>query len=136
MLIYRQVPSRPQGARTRQTATTSEFRFCRLKRRAAAPFGCTAVAGRIPGRYRHVIFFHHTAILSIIRPFFGQDCTECWRLVDPTDSRPSPSDDIGRKRETPMNSTPTPKAIEPHNALMARARGLTPPPPPHIHSPV
>src|SRR5712664_3002502 len=43
------------------------------------------------------IFFHQAAILSIIRPFFGQDCTERWRLVDPTDSRPSPSDDIGRK---------------------------------------
>jgi hypothetical protein len=27
----------------------------------------------------------------------------------------------GWKRETPMNSTPTPKAIEPHNALIARA---------------
>jgi hypothetical protein len=27
MPIYRQVPSRPQGARTRQTATTSECRF-------------------------------------------------------------------------------------------------------------
>jgi hypothetical protein len=37
------------------------------------------------------------------------------------DRRPSPSDDIGWKRETPMNSTPTPKAIEPHNALIARA---------------
>src|SRR6202040_3546241 len=49
------------------------------------------------------------------------DCTECWRLVDPTDSRPSPSDDIGRKRETPMNSTPPPKAIEPHNAEIVRA---------------
>jgi hypothetical protein len=61
------------------------------------------------------------AILSIIRPFFGQDCTERWRLVDPTDSRPSPPDDIGRKRETPMNSTSTPKAIEPHDALIARA---------------
>jgi len=31
------------------------------------------------------------------------------------------SDDIGRKRETPMNSTPTPKEIEPHDALTARA---------------
>jgi hypothetical protein len=37
---------------------------CRLKRRAAAPFGCTAVARRIPGRYRHVIPYS-----SIIRPF-------------------------------------------------------------------
>ncbi len=67
------------------------------------------------------IFFHHMTILSIIRPFFGPDCTECWRLVGPTDSRPSPSDDIGRKRETPMSSTSTPKAIEPHTALVARA---------------
>src|SRR5882757_8345504 len=67
------------------------------------------------------IFFHHTAIFSMIRPFFGQDCTECSRLVDRTDRRPSPSDDIGRERETSMNSTPTPKAIEPHNAVIARA---------------
>src|ERR1700674_3631686 len=89
---------------------------CRLKRRAAAPFGCTAVALQIPGRYRHVI-----RCSSIIRPFFGQDCTKCWRLVDPTNSRPSPPDDIGRKREAPMDSTPTPKAVEPDNALIARA---------------
>src|SRR5450631_43751 len=56
---------------------------------------------------------------SIIRPFFGQDCAECWRLVDLMESRPSPSDDIGRKKETPMNSTPT--AIERRDALVARA---------------
>jgi hypothetical protein len=36
-------------------------------------------------------------------------------------SRPSPSDDIGRKSETPMSSTSTPKAIEPNDALIARA---------------
>jgi hypothetical protein len=61
------------------------------------------------------------AILSIIRPLFGQDWTERWRLVDQTDSRPSPSDDIGGKRETQMNSTPTPEATGPHNARIARA---------------
>ena len=44
---------------------------------------------------------------------------ECWRQFYLTDSRPPPSDDIGRKRETPMNSTPT--AIEPRDALVARA---------------
>src|SRR6266436_8087955 len=93
-------------------------------RRAAAPFSCAAGGGPPDCRMLSPcdpIFIHHTAILSIMRPFFGQDCTECWRLVDPTDRRPSPSDDIGRKRETPMNSTPTPKAIEPHNALISRA---------------
>src|SRR6266481_9949732 len=87
---------------------------CRLKRRAAAPCGCTAVARRSPGGYRHAIPYS-----SIIRPFFGQDCAGCRRLVDPTDSRPPPSDVIGRKKETPMNSTPT--AIEPRDALVARA---------------
>src|SRR5450755_4653678 len=56
---------------------------------------------------------------SIIRPFFGQDCAECWRLVDLMESRPPPSDDIGRKKETPMNSTPT--ASERRDALVARA---------------
>jgi hypothetical protein len=61
---------------------------------------------------------HAIPYSSIIWPFFGQDC---WRMVDSTDSRSSPSDDIGPKRETPMNSTPTPKAIEPHNDLIARA---------------
>src|SRR3984893_2647719 len=94
------------------------------RRRAAAPFNCAAGSGPPDSRTLSPcdpIFFHHTALLSIMRPFFGQDCTECWRLVDPTDSRPSPSDDIGPKRETPMNSTPTPKAIEPHNAPIARA---------------
>jgi hypothetical protein len=68
---------------------------------------------RDSGTLSHVIPYS-----SIIWPFFGQDC---WRMVDPTDSRPSPSDDIGPKRETPMNSTPTPKAIETHNDLIARA---------------
>jgi len=56
-----------------------------------------------------------------MRPFFGQDCAECCRLVDLADIRPPPSDDVGRKRETPVNSTPTPKAIEPDDALIARA---------------
>ena len=60
--------------------------------RVAAAFGCTAMARRIPRRYRHLI-----PCSSIIRPLFGQDCKERWRLVEPTDSRPSPSDDIGRK---------------------------------------
>jgi hypothetical protein len=57
-------------------------------------FGCSAgAAHRIPGRrYRDV-----TPYFSIIWPFFGQDCRKCWRLVDLTDSRPPPSDDIGRK---------------------------------------
>src|SRR4051812_49865358 len=32
-----------------------------------------------------------------------------------------PSDDIGRKRETPMNSTPDPKETEPHDAHIAGA---------------
>src|SRR4051812_40843485 len=36
-------------------------------------------------------------------------------------SRPPPSDDIGRKRETPMNSTPDPKETKPHDALIAGA---------------
>src|SRR5829696_2516890 len=41
-------------------------------------------------------------------------------------SRPPPSDDIGRKRETPMNSTPDPKEIKPNDALIAGAdEGLT-----------
>src|ERR1700675_3569639 len=60
------------------------------------------------------IFFYYTAILE-------QGCTECWRQFDLTDSRPPPSDDIGRKRESPMNSTPTSKAIDPQDALIARA---------------
>src|SRR6266700_3885268 len=81
-----------------------------LPRRSAAP----QWLARIPGRYRHGIPY-----FSIIRPFFGQDCAECWRLVDLMESRPPPSDDIGRKKETPMDSTPT--AIEPRDALVARA---------------
>src|SRR5882724_8163315 len=85
----------------------------RVPRRSAAS---PAVARPIPGRYRHV-----TPYSSIIRPFFGQDCTECWRQFDLTDSRPPSSDDIGRKRESPMNSTPTSKANEPQDALIARA---------------
>jgi hypothetical protein len=43
------------------------------------------------GRCRHVM-----ADSSIMRPFFGEDCTE-WR-VDLTDSRGPPSDDIGREK--------------------------------------
>jgi uncharacterized membrane protein YccC len=85
----------------------------RAPRRSAASPGA---ACRIPERYRHV-----TPYPSIIRPFFERDCTECWRQFDLTDSRPPPSDDIGRKRESPMNSTPTSKAIEPQDALIARA---------------
>ena len=42
-------------------------------------------------------------------------------MVDMTDRGPPPSDDIGRKRETPMNSTPGPKETEPDDALIARA---------------
>src|SRR5690349_15021955 len=38
----------------------------------------------------------------------------CARIVPP-------SDDIGRKRETPMNSTSTPKSVEPLDALVGRA---------------
>src|SRR5256885_1639754 len=53
---------------------------------------------------------------TIIRPFFGQDCTKRWRMVDRL-----PSDDIGRNREAPMNSAPTPKETEPHDAVGARA---------------
>src|SRR5258705_9603631 len=74
-------------------------------RRSAAP---PTVARRISRTLLPCdpIYFHHTAIL--------------WtRLL--TDSRPPPSDDIGWKRETPMNSTPTPKAIEPRDGLIARA---------------
>ena len=37
------------------------------------------------------------------------------------DRRPPPSDDIGRKRGTPVNSTPAKKAIESHDALISRA---------------
>src|SRR3984893_17539116 len=81
-----------------------------LPHRSAAP----QWPARIPGRYRHGIPY-----FSIIRPFFGQDCAECWWLVDLMESRPPPSDDIGRKKETPMNSTPT--AIERRDALVARA---------------
>jgi hypothetical protein len=41
-------------------------------------------------------------------------------------SRAPPSDDIGRKRETPMNSTPDPKEIKPNDAVIAGAdEGLT-----------
>src|SRR5215204_3564616 len=36
-------------------------------------------------------------------------------------SRPPPSDDIGRKRETPMNSTPDPKETKARDAPVARA---------------
>src|SRR5450631_2289460 len=87
---------------------------CRLKRRAAAPLAAPQWPARIPGHYRHGIPY-----ISIIRPFFWQDCAECWRLVDLMESRPPPSDDIGRKKETPMISTPT--AIERRDALVARA---------------
>ncbi len=74
-------------------------------RRSAAP---PTVARRISRTLLPCdpIYFHHTAIL--------------WtRLL--TDSRPPASDDIGWKREAPMNSTPTPKAIEPRDGLIARA---------------
>src|SRR5260370_6789032 len=74
-------------------------------RRSAAP---PTVARRISRTLLPCdpIYSHHTAIL--------------WtRLL--TDSRPPPSDDIGWKRVTPMNSTPTPKAIEPRDGLIARA---------------
>ena len=42
-------------------------------------------------------------------------------MVELTDSGPPPSDDIGRKRETPMNSTPDPKETEPRDAPIAGA---------------
>jgi uncharacterized coiled-coil protein SlyX len=42
-------------------------------------------------------------------------------MVELTDSGPAPPDDIGRKRETPMNSISTPKAVEPNDVLIARA---------------
>src|SRR6266481_3309344 len=74
-------------------------------RRSAAP---PTVARRISRTLLPCdpIYFHHTAIL--------------WtRLL--TDSRPPPSDDIGWKRETPMNSTPAPKAIEPRDGQIRRA---------------
>src|SRR5450432_1482667 len=87
---------------------------CRLQRRAAAPLAAPQWPARIPGHYRHGIRY-----FSIIRPFFGQDCAECWRLVDLMESRPPPSDDIGRKKETPVISTPT--ASERRDALVARA---------------
>ena len=80
------------------------------------PFGCTADSGR---PLCHVIptYFHRTAILSMIRPFFGQDCRKRYLM---TQEAP-PSDDIGRKKETPMNSTPGPKAAEPRDASIAGA---------------
>src|SRR5687767_5763862 len=41
-------------------------------------------------------------------------------------SRPPPSDDIGRKRKTPMNSTPDPKEAKPQDAPIAGTdEGLT-----------
>lgn len=104
-------------------STSGKLRREGLKRRGATPFGCAAGSGPRDSRTLSPCdprFFHHAAILSIIRPLFGQDCT-CRRLVDLSDRRPPPSDDIGRKRETPMNSTPTPKATEPHDAPVARA---------------
>ena len=42
-------------------------------------------------------------------------------MVELTDSGPAPPDDIGRKRETPMNTTPDPKETKPHDALIAGA---------------
>src|SRR4051794_26084067 len=76
-------------------------------RRSAAP---PAGARRIPRSLLPCdpIFYHHAAILWTRRP--GVLAA----------SRPPPSDDIGRKRETPMNSTSTPKSIEPRDALVAR----------------
>jgi hypothetical protein len=53
----------------------------------AAPRHSAAPPTVTPGRYRHMI---------LMRPLFGQDYP-CRRLVDLTDSRPPPSDDIGRK---------------------------------------
>jgi hypothetical protein len=72
----------------------------RLRHLGAAPFGCAAESD--------------SGTLSPYDPGF-------FHLVDLTDSRPPPSDDIGRKRETPMNSTPTPNASEPHDAPVARS---------------
>jgi uncharacterized membrane protein YccC len=42
-------------------------------------------------------------------------------MVELTDSGPAPPDDIGRKRETPMNSTPDPKETEPRDTPIAGA---------------
>jgi hypothetical protein len=82
--------SEARGRKRRQRARSASLIRCAVTVIPAALFG--SVARRSPGRYRHVIPYS-----SIIRPFFGQDCTECWRLVEPTDRRPSASDDIGRK---------------------------------------
>ena len=42
-------------------------------------------------------------------------------MADLTDSGPPPSDDIGRKRETPMDSTSAPKEPQPRDATIAGA---------------
>src|SRR4051812_21177801 len=83
----------------------------------------SGTARRIPGRDCHAIpiYFHQTATLSIMRPLFGQHCTECRWSIDLRDGRPPPSDDIGRKRKTPMNSTPAPKPGETNDASIAGA---------------
>ena len=94
--------------------------FCRLNRaevESAAPIGCAAGRGQPVSRK----LSPWTGYSSIIRPLFGQDCRECWRLVGLTDSWPLPSDDIGQKGETPMNSTPGSEAAEPHDASIASA---------------
>jgi len=62
-------------------STSGKLRRERLKHRGGAPFGCDAdsdsgtLSPYDPG------VFHDTVMLSIIRPLFGQDCAECWRLV-------------------------------------------------------
>src|SRR5258708_40091032 len=68
---------------------------------SAAPFGCAAgVARRIPGRYRNVT--PYSSIIRPLSPSYGHSLDKTarsvWRLGDLTDSRPPPSDDLGRKR--------------------------------------
>jgi hypothetical protein len=56
--------------------------------------------------------------LSIVSPFFGQNCTECYRRGGCCKSHLLVTLDV---REAPMNSTPSPKTIDPDEALVARA---------------
>jgi hypothetical protein len=84
---------------------------------SATPFGCVAGSGLPDSRTLSPcdpIFFYYAAI--VWTGLYG-----VLRQFDLTDSRPPPSDDIGPKRESPMNSTPPSKAIEPQDALIARA---------------
>jgi hypothetical protein len=87
-----------------------------VRYRGRAEAGCVGISSLHSGSRTlspcDPIFFHHTAILwARLRGVLAADRSD--------GSRPSPSDDIGRK-ETPMNSTSTPKSVESHDAVAAR----------------